>query len=51
MRKVERENWESVWLGGGVENFVVGPGCFLSRLTKKFSFQNGEKTEGKKWAA
>ena len=43
-----KENWEGDWLGGGVNNFVVGPECFLPKLTKKFSLQNEEKIEGRK---
>ena len=27
----------------------MGPGCFLLEPTKKFSPQNGKKTEGRKW--
>jgi len=33
----EKEALVSVWLGGRVENFVVGPRCFLPGPTKKFS--------------
>ena len=40
-KRGEKEKWVGVWLGRGVENFVVEP-------TKKFSSQNGEKTEGRK---
>ena len=47
-RKVKRKNWEDVWLGWEVENFVVGSGCFLPEPTKKFSPQNREKTERRK---
>ena len=29
----------------------MGPQCFLFKPTKKFSFQNGKKTEGRNWAS
>ena len=43
--------WVSSMRGrrGGGGNFVVGPGCFHPRPTKKFSSQNGEKSEVRKY--
>ena len=43
--RMRRENFlKSVWLGGGERKMMVRSECFLSRLTKKFSLQNREKT-------
>ena len=45
-----RENFvEGVWLGRGEGKEMVGPRCFQLGLTKKFSPQNEEKTEGRKY--
>ena len=32
----DKENWEGVWLGGGVENFVMGPSVFFPDSPKNF---------------
>ena len=39
---------ECVWLGGEKGKEMMGLGCFLLGLTKKFSLQNREKTEERK---
>ena len=55
--KLWRENKNEIFflsvLGwvGRKENKLWGPWCFLSRPTKKFSFQNRKKTEGRNLAS
>ena len=38
-----------VWLGREERKKMVGPECFLSRPSKKFSPKNGDKTVRRKW--
>ena len=42
---------ESIWLGEKEGKQIVEPDCFLPGPTKKFSLQNGEKTEERNWAS
>ena len=43
--KMKRENFlEGIWLGGEEGERDSGAECFLLRLIKKLSLQNGEKS-------
>ena len=47
----KKKNLKGIWLGGGEGKEMVVSGSFLPGPYKKFSPQNGEKTEGRKCAS